>query len=243
MDIRLAVAVAIISITSSACVSPLQNRVFSRIPSSPELVHAPAVNAEADVEVGTSMVATAKRTVSPGIRLIEPITHQGTYNMYPYVLSIPSGPLFAAATDAMGTFYEAPQEIEYRAYTGAVIKVHGGVFVPTASPSATEVFWLATNAPTTPLNDGHPGIKFEPTTVERWGADSFKRELVYGGVSQNTITVLYREFIHDMARPAFSQELKYDLSKGSVIGYRGARFQVLDVTNTGIKYKVLTHME
>jgi hypothetical protein len=66
---------------------------------------------------------------------------------------------------------------------------------------------------------------------------------VYGGVAGNTVSIFYREFCDETARPAFTQDLKYDLSKGDVIGFRGARFQVLSTTNTSIKFKVLKHLE
>ena len=79
-------------------------------------------------------------------------------------------------------------------------------------------------------------------TIE-WRADSFKRELVYSGVSQNTISILYREFSDNMARPAFSQDLKYDLSQGKEIGFKGARFEVTKASNTGIVYKVLKALD
>ena len=50
----------------------------------------------------------------------------------------------------------------------------------------------------------------------------FHRELIYGGVSRGTITLTYREYANDMARPAFTQELNYDLADGEEIGFRGA---------------------
>ena len=80
-------------------------------------------------------------------------------------------------------------------------------------------------------------------TVEKWNVDSVKRELVYTGISQNTISILYREFMDNTARPAFSQELKYDLSQGKEIGFKGARFEVIKATNTGITYKVLKALD
>ena len=46
-----------------------------------------------------------------------------------------------------------------------------------------------------------------------------------------------------MARPAFSQELKYDLGEGQVIGFKGARFEVVKATNLGITYRVLRHLD
>lgn len=74
-------------------------------------------------------------------------------------------------------------------------------------------------------------------------ADNQKKELIYTGVSKNIISILYREYQNDMARPAFSQELKYDLGEGRVIGFKGARFEVLKATNLGITYRVLKHLD
>lgn len=241
--VRASIVGVLVALVSSGCMGSVQKRTFSRIPYAPEIINSPPENTEAQAEIGTSMVATAKRYVSPGIRLAAGIHHQGTYSMYQYGLSVPAGLLYEAGTDAAGTFFEATQETTYHAYTGRTIKVRGGVYVPKASPAATEVYWLATDNESAAMSDDHPGITFERTTAERWGEESFKRELVYGGVSENTITILYREFLDDMARPAFSQELKYDLSKGDVIGYRGARFQVLNVTNTTITFKTLKHLD
>lgn len=66
------------------------------------------------------------------------------------------------------------------------------------------------------------------------GPESFQRELVYSGVAKGVITILYREFLGGVARPAFSQEVHFDLSEGSEIGYKGARFKVLKANNLGI---------
>ena len=47
----------------------------------------------------------------------------------------------------------------------------------------------------------------------------------------------------DLARPAFSQELRYDLKDGDEIGYKGARFKVIKANNVSIKYKVTKHLQ
>lgn len=69
--------------------------------------------------------------------------------------------------------------------------------------------------------------------------DSLKRQLLYNGKSGTTIHLSYREFIKDMARPAFTQELSYDISDDRIIGFKGARIEVMDANNTSIKYKIL----
>lgn len=246
----------------SACVSVTRSTLHKREyiserRNAPEIVYSPKVNSEAEAEVGESMVSTSRRTVLPGIKLKSDVLHPGENLGHQYTLTIPSGALLAAsAHDAEGVYFLAERPLNF-ATNGVVVLVNGGIYVPNASPSSTEIFWLAknnvtgqdvievgTSGPThVPLTDLHPQVQFEPTQLERWGEESFKRELVYGGTSDNTVTVLYREFSDNIARPAFSQELKYDLSKGDVIGFRGARFQVLKVTNTSIKFKALKHLE
>jgi len=83
-----------------------------------------------------------------------------------------------------------------------------------------------------------PGVK-----CIRWGENTLKRELVYSGVSQGTITISYREYKNDMARPAFFQELKYDLKDGDEIGFLGSRFKVKRANNLGITYSVERHLQ
>lgn len=74
------------------------------------------------------------------------------------------------------------------------------------------------------------------------GPTSFRRELIYAGVSQGTVSIDYREFTNDMARPAFSQTLRYDLSEGREIGFRGARFEIIEANNVSVKYRVIRPM-
>lgn len=92
--------------------------------------------------------------------------------------------------------------------------------------------------------------------VRKWDADtadllesrrvyrtgSFKRELVYNGRSRDTIKLIYREFDHNMIRPAFTQELDYDLSASKEIGFKGMRLEILDANNSFIKFIVLSPM-
>jgi hypothetical protein len=41
-----------------------------------------------------------------------------------------------------------------------------------------------------------------------------------------------------MARPAFYQDLNYDLSESKIIGFRDIRIEVIEGTNTDIKFMV-----
>lgn len=71
---------------------------------------------------------------------------------------------------------------------------------------------------------------------------SRKQELLYNGKSQNTIKVSYREYNNDFSRPAFTQELTYDLAEGKTIGFRGMKIDVIEATNLIIKFVVRSPM-
>jgi hypothetical protein len=68
---------------------------------------------------------------------------------------------------------------------------------------------------------------------------SLKRELLYDGNAGATIRLSYREYVDDMARPAFTQDASYDIRTDNVVGFKGARVRVIDANNTSIKYEVL----
>jgi hypothetical protein len=71
-------------------------------------------------------------------------------------------------------------------------------------------------------------------------SECFKQQFIYNGKINNGLKFIYREFINDMARPAFSQDLQYDLADGNLIGFKGLRIEIIKATNTNIEYKVLS---
>ena len=78
----------------------------------------------------------------------------------------------------------------------------------------------------------------ETTTLETAGY--FEQMLLYNGKIGDRITLGYREFSNQMARPAFSNDVIYDLSQSLILGYKGARIEVIKATNTEITYKLLS---
>ena len=69
--------------------------------------------------------------------------------------------------------------------------------------------------------------------------DSFQQTLIYSGKVGNKVNIGYREFSASIARPAFNNNVEYDLSESRVIGYKGAQLEILEATNQHIRYKVL----
>ena len=82
---------------------------------------------------------------------------------------------------------------------------------------------------------------FEVTSQQSTGKNSFQQTLLYSGKVGDKINFGYREFSGNVARPAFNNDVEYDLSTSSIIGYKGARIEVLEATNEFIRYKVFSN--
>jgi hypothetical protein len=72
-----------------------------------------------------------------------------------------------------------------------------------------------------------------------YSPSSMQQTLLYSGKIGNKITLSYREFKNELARSAFSNDVAYDLTESKVLGYKGARLEVINATNTEITYKVI----
>ncbi len=70
--------------------------------------------------------------------------------------------------------------------------------------------------------------------------DSFQQTLLYLGKENNIIKFSYREFSNNSIRDAFTTEISYDLSESNVIGFKKFKAEIIDATNTSIKYKLLS---
>jgi len=98
------------------------------------------------------------------------------------------------------------------------------------------LFWVTTlNSLEIPVNKAD----YEKKKYSVASSDSFQQALIYSGKVGNIVKVGYREFSNDLARPAFNNDVEYDLSESKIIGYKGARIEIIQATNEYIKYKVI----
>jgi hypothetical protein len=202
----------------------------------------PPAGAEESAQVGDPLMRTSSMDLVPLIELQADHKHITKYReSLRMQITIPNGKLRLIGVDGAGGKF-------YRSALGAVLSYEekgafdsteiypGGVYI--ASGGATHIYWL--------WGEREPAnISADSTITYKTGIDrmiplksGFQRELIYSGSSQGVITLFYREYVNDMVRPAFAQELKYDVAKGPVIGFKGARFEVLNADNTLITYRV-----
>ena len=108
-----------------------------------------------------------------------------------------------------------------------------------------EQYFYIKKADNTVCIDGKDCTKIDYTLKRKLAkstlsSDSFQQTLLYNGKIGNKITLAYREFSSGMARPAFSNNVDYDLAESAIVGYKGARIEVVKATNTELTYRVLS---
>lgn len=111
----------------------------------------------------------------------------------------------------------------------------GFVYPQIVEDSEGNVF-LMTNSGKKPL----PQNEYEKVKVDQEDSGDYQQTLIYTGSEGNNIKFTYREFIDDMARPAFTIDTTYDVSADSVIKFKNVSIQVIEFNNQEIKYKLLS---
>jgi hypothetical protein len=79
----------------------------------------------------------------------------------------------------------------------------------------------------------------EDKIINRDGTSGYKKDLLYEGIQGNTIKISYREYVDNLARPAFQQDLSYTLqSPDTAISFRGVKMIIHHADNNEISYTV-----
>ena len=69
---------------------------------------------------------------------------------------------------------------------------------------------------------------------------NFKQVVSYLGVSGDTLRLSYREFLNDMARPAFTEELTFPITKTFPQGlaFKDVRMTIIGIDGLGLRYRL-----
>jgi len=85
--------------------------------------------------------------------------------------------------------------------------------------------------------------KYEIIDIPIVSEASFQQEFIYGGRADDILKFTYREFSGSTMRPSFNQEVQYDLKDGNIVGFKDARIEVIEASNTKLRYKVLQNFK
>lgn len=182
-------------------------------------------------ELGDAMLTKKQRFLYDGIETFERVE----YGLLGGAMLIEPQTLRAIETDTHWTYYYAERfmvnDLGWR-------EAAGGLKVSKKDPKKIEIF---THYPIVKIRafvpKPIPRMEFKEVTSAH--DPSFEQELIYNGLSGSTIKFIYREFHSDFIREPFTQEIQYDLNQQKVIGFKRARIEVIEATNTLLKYKVL----
>ena len=196
---------------------------------------------EVEAEIGQSIISTSQGNILSGALVLRQAASVSGNYFKDFTVDIPSG-TYASSQGKYGWSYLIKNSV-FRYGTGN--PRHG-----IAKPDTSLFYDVGTGLLSARVSLGFTNkiivVPHPDYTIEKClsiSAQGFRRELLYSGVSKGTVTLQYREFINDFARPAFSQELKYDLSEGNEIGYKGARFLIIRASNTALRFKLIKPLD
>lgn len=247
MMIKTLVAIAIVASLAGCGGVNFASHMPRYIPKYDRTVKIPVEGGAATAQVGDSMIAAFNVDTVPALKLSAPVELRTKYNdKWQLVAVVPAGTLNYAGETSAYTFFASTEGVPLKLVNANALEDHetqrGGLAIGSTGQMA--VYWYWEKDDQSAVSSPVPEAKFEKVKVDLPAqAQRFRRELIYGGVSGTTVSVSYREFVDNMARPAFTQDLKYDLSQGSIIGYKSARFEVLKADNSSIRFRVIKQLD
>jgi len=162
------------------------------------------------IEVGKVLFWKDKQTTIPAVDIEQAIIHPAENVGTKFTIILLSGRYVEKGKDNDGKYYEGKKG-NLLADGQPVNTAEAGIYITNSDPKKTEIYVLP--ADLRPLSYSRDDIPFTKSFHQKRDELSFKKELVYTGISRNVISILYREFKEDMARPAFSQDLKNMISR------------------------------
>ena len=214
-----------IAIAITACATPTYNYV-------PEVkyVSFPDLGATTTVSVGDEMVKQGNLSAKEGITLLESAkisVNSLSPGFYPKVGEDDKHIYFSFATGDGKTSQNGLGTLRQGILSDPIQSI--------ALLKPTDEVCMVT---TLNLKSCKKNITFKKDNRSNESLNSFQQTLIYNGRVGNKVNIAYREFSGDRARPAFNNEVEYDLTVDKIISYKGAELNVISADNKGITFIV-----
>ena len=208
------------------------------IPPTTRIFDLPPLNEVRSVEIGETLLKKGKIFEYQAIRLSEKV--QASSGLIgELTLTLEPQVLVARGEDDKWAYYSATKMTWYDAsniHMKKPVPIKGGLVLSRFGKKEIKLFYGSGWVRFLDLNHkpllGHERVK----AVDK---PNFEQELIYNGKSGKTVNFVYREFSKSFIRSGFTQNVQYDLSESKIIGFKGARVEVIGATNTKLKYRVL----
>lgn len=203
-----------------------------------EIVNIPALNMPKEAELGDTIVSKGILYTYSGMELLNEVRSSiERRDLFGGYIVIPPGELIAKGEDSSCVYYFSDQIEFYGRGTNIPYKDIGGLKVSKID-GTIELFkkysggWLFSTIP-------NVKPKYKLKKIRAVEQRNFQQELLYNGKVGNSVKFMYREISNDLMRPAFTQEIQYDLSESKIVGFKGARIEIIEATNTHLRYKII----
>ena len=144
------------------------------------------------------------------------------------------GILIATKRDKNFTCYSTDKFID-----GSGNRYSGGIKINSYNEDDVKTYWDDALL-FSPESKPDPKAIISKTKINDLNSPNYKQEMIYNGKSGSTLKFIYREISNNTLRAPFTQEVQYDLNESSTIGFKGVRIDVIEATNTKIKYIVIS---
>ena len=225
--------VFMVSVIMFGCVTPKHN-----YKPKPTAIKKPPIGIISKVSVGNSLLIQGKFTEQRVLQIDRKINFASD-SLGLIDLNLTPGDYIMHGNDENYSFFHTSNSMQ----SGRLV---GSLAVPAFQFKSIQAFKkdpkiCIINIANEPVCISTGGYKQE--TKEIYSDDGFKQTLIYNGKYKDKIKIGYREFYNNKARPAFSNEVEYDIGQSKIIGYKNAKLEIIEATNQFIKYKVISHFD
>lgn len=187
----------------------------------------PEINTINEVEIGTSLVSKETGYKYKALKLLKDTKIKTGYALR----DVKEGEVFI--NDSYTSKYDL--------YSSTNLTASGGTYGIALPKSGGNAMTFYKSGVTTTFSKASLPLEHSAILTPIPKKEYFKQDFIYNGKVGNAIKFTYREYANDLARPAFTQDLQYDLTESNIIGFRALRIEISSATNTKIKYKVLSY--
>jgi len=216
----------------------------------PTIIEIPEVPGDVSVAVGETIVAKARIYTYRGIELQKPIEARqrgGSGAGRPSVIIQPQY-LVARSADSKWVYYTG--NVIYKAGgttnmtgelgTGGLQNRVGGLRFSKEDPAEIEI-WVRQHRGRGFFIEEPP--EYREATIGGGGEFNEAEELVYSGMQNDEIQIIYRKHVGAAAEPAIEESISAPAAAGAKIAVKGASFEVLEATADHIRYRPLKNFE
>ncbi|HEY9544834.1 MAG TPA: hypothetical protein VIR56_02440, partial [Solimonas sp.] len=191
--------------------------------------------------VGDTLIRGESSERTRHVELAAPVTIPFTHKSREQSLTLPAGYYGLFATDLRGAYFRTFNTVKVGEQT-----VIGGLYVENNSSSLAGAFWRGNLTQIEVEHvfffvpaDRQIGVNVVETGTDIPAPGTLRRELVFNGLSQGTLHLMYREFTADgLARPAFYAAVDVDYRPGMLFRYQSVALRIHDATPQSIEYTI-----